>query len=137
MKKMLIIILLFFILISNLQPKTDFTLLNFFDGEYSAYTNSNSDNGVDLGFCSITKVATDKTIGESMKVSNILVGDAIEKLNLKVLKTEVLDTGVNVIYGHTKKIGESVTIQNKKVNIQIACYDDYFIIGWPLILGSF
>ena len=32
---------------------------------------------------------------------------------------------------------EKVEIENKNVNIQIAQNDDYSIIGWPLILGSY
>ena len=135
MKKLFIIIVLFLILICNIQPKADFSLLDYFDGEYTVY--SNSGEGVNLGFCYMSSKPVDNKMGESLKIENCLPSAALTKLNAKVVKTEYLQTGASVIYAYTNKIANSVEVNNNKVNLQLACYDDYFIIGWPLIMGSF
>ena len=62
---------------------------------------------------------------------------ALEVLNAKLIKIEQLDTGATIFYAYTDKIKKNVTIENQKVNIQIATYSDYSVIGWPLILGSY
>ena len=62
---------------------------------------------------------------------------AIEELNAKILFTEFLGIGASVIYAYTDQIGRYVNVNGEKVNIQIAQYNDYSVIGWPLILGSF
>ena len=57
--------------------------------------------------------------------------------NYALKKVEQLETGATIIYAYTDKIKKNVTIENQKVNIQIAIYPNYSIIGWPLILGSY
>ncbi|MBR1988802.1 MAG: hypothetical protein IKA36_07185, partial [Clostridia bacterium] len=61
----------------------------------------------------------------------------LNDLDAEVIKTEYLDCGAVVISAYTSKIGEQIEIDNTCVNLQIAVYDDYSIIGWPTILGSF
>lgn len=135
MKKMLIIILLFLVLICNLQQK-EFSLLNYFEGEFSVY--NNQDTGINLGFCSVSDdIKIDNKIGESMLVKNTSPDKALKVLNAEVVKTEVLENGANVIYAYTDLVKSQVILKNEKVNIQIACYQDYFVIGWPLILGGY
>jgi len=140
MKKFLIIIAMFLILISSQRINNDFSLLNYFSGEYTAYTESaESKNSVDLGFCYMQNATVDigKLVGESLVIKNFEPISAINKLNAKIVKTEYLEDGSIVIYAFTNFIKDKVNIDNKSVNLQIAHNDKYSVIGWPLILGSF
>ena len=140
MKKFFIVIVMFLLLISSKNMENNFTLLDYFSGEYISYSEQRENsNSVNLGFCYMQGDGVDKTklIGESLKIFNFEPVDALKKLNAKVVKTEYLDNGLVVIYAYTNLIQEKVEIDNKNVNIQIAQNDDYSIIGWPLILGSY
>ena len=138
MKKIFAIISLFIIFLSS-TPNTDFTLLDFFDGEYTAYSNTPlAENYINLGTCymNMGKVEGD-LVGESIVVYNLEIAKAIEDLSARVIMTEMLDDGTTVIYCYTDLIDTNVKINNSKVNIQIAHNDQCSVIGWPLILGSF
>ena len=140
MKKLFVVIVVFLILIGNVGVKNNFTLLDFFDGEYYAYSNSPiSNHYIFLGSCymNIGEVNSNDIVGESMIIENFEPISAIEELNGKIIFTEFLDTGASVIYAYTDQIGRYVNVNGEKVNIQIAQYNDYSVIGWPLILGSF
>lgn len=140
MKKLFVVIVVFLILIGNVGVKNNFTLLDYFDGEYYAYSNSPiSNHYIFLGSCymNIGEVNSNDIVGESMIIENFEPIAAIEELNAKILFTEFLDTGASVIYAYTDQIGRYVNVNGEKVNIQIAQYNDYSVIGWPLILGSF
>ena len=140
MKKLFVVIVVFLILIGNVGVKNNFTLLDYFDGEYYAYSNSPiSNHYIFLGSCymNIGEVNSNDIVGESMIIENFEPIAAIEELNGKIIFTEFLDTGASVIYAYTDKIGRYVNVNGEKVNIQIAQYNDYSVIGWPLILGSF
>lgn len=138
MKKLLCAISLFVILLSN-TPDTNFTLLDFFDGEYMAYSNLPlSNNCINLGNCymNVGRVQG-RLIGESIVIEDLEVASAIKELKAKIIKTEILEDGSNVIYCYTDMINTSVKVDGKSVNIQIAHNEQYSVIGWPLILGSF
>ncbi len=140
MKKFFIVIAMFLILISCKEVENDFTLLDYFSGEYMAYTEtSKSENCVNLGFCYMQDevVKENELVGESLKIYNFEPISALEKLNAKLVKTEYLENGTTIIYAYTNLIKEKVEVENKNVNIQIAQNDEYSIIGWPLILGSY
>ena len=140
MKKFFIVIAVFLILISCKEVENDFTLLDYFSGEYTAYTEIAVDsNCVNLGFCYMQDSVVDESelVGESLKVFNFEPISALKKLNAKVIKTEYLEDGTTIIYAYTNLIKEKVEVENKNVNIQIAQNDEYSIIGWPLILGSY
>ncbi len=140
MKKLFVVIVVFLILIGNVGVKNNFTLLDYFDGEYYAYSNSPiSNHYIFLGSCymNIGEVNSNDIVGESMIIENFEPIAAIEELNGKIIFTEFLDTGASVIYAYTDQIGRYVNVNGEKVNIQIAQYNDYSVIGWPLILGSF
>lgn len=137
MRKILIALFIMAILINGSPKKNDFTLLDYFEGEYHCYTASDAD-GVDLGFCCMAQERIEsECIGESMRFSNLEIGNALEVLEARVVRTECLDNGTVVIYAHTDMIDDSVSIDNQRVNIQIAHNDQYSVIGWPLILGGF
>ena len=97
------------------------------------------ESSTDLGFCymSVDKKVSDNVVGESIKISNFEPISAMKALNAKLIKTETLSNGTIVMYAYTHLIDDTVSVENKKVNLQIACAEDYCIVGWPLILGSF
>lgn len=137
MKKIWIMIFIFIFLLTG-QSNKEFSLLEYFDGDYSAYVTTAEYGGTNLGACYMTSnKKTKNRIGESMVIQNFEVGSALRTLQAKVIKTEYLPTGATVVYAYTKAIKNSVKVDDKTVNIQIACYDDYVVIGWPVIMGSF
>ncbi len=75
-------------------------------------------------------------VGESMVIYNFEAGAAIKTLRATIIKTEVVNNAT-IIYANSPLINSSVTIEGKKINLQIANYSDHSVIGWPLILGSF
>ena len=138
MKKLIIVIFVFLILIAGKQDNMSFSLLDYFSGDYTVYTSSSTENGVDLGFCYMnSKPVSESIVGESLVVENFEVASAIDILNARVVKTEYLEDGTTVIYAYTNLINETVKVDNERVNLQIATKNDRTIIGWPLILGSF
>ena len=140
MKKFLVVIVLFAVLMCSKDVKNDFTLLDYFSGEYISYTEEMYDRtALSLGFCYMQNdiVDTSELIGESLSIYNFEPIDALRKLGAKLIKTECLDSGMVVLYAYTNKICDYVEINNQKVNLQIANNNEYTIIGWPLILGSF
>ncbi len=140
MKKLLLVVFVFLILL-NSNYKNNFSLLDYFIGEYQAYTEQPVlDNNVFLGSCYINygKINNKQLlIGESMVINNFDPSDAIKKLKAVVVKTEYLENGATVIYAYSPLINKNVQINSRKVNLQIAYYEHYSVIGWPLILGSF
>ena len=139
MKKFAIVIILFLIVLSGVKNETEFSLLNYFSGEYIVYTSQGEDeNSVNLGFCYVnSKPVDDHIIGESMTIENLEVGAALQSLNARVVKTEYLEDGTVVIYAYSSLINDEVNVFGKQVNLQIATKNERTIIGWPLILGSF
>ena len=139
MKKILVVIIIFLIVLSGVETKRNFTLLEYFSGEYIVYTSKdNSENSVDLGFCYMnSKPVTNNVIGESISIENLEVGSAITTLKARVIKTETLEDGTCVIYAYSSLIDENITVDGKKVNLQIATKGNRSVIGWPLILGSY
>ena len=138
MKKICIVVILFVILISGISLKKDFTLLDYFSGEYTVYTSTQGKESINLGFCYMSSnISTQNVVGESIRIKNFEPISALKTLKARVVKTEYLEDGTTVIYAYTNLIDDTVKIENKKVNIQVAHKDEYSIIGWPLILGSF
>lgn len=139
MKKLMVVIFVFIVLIAGTQEDVNFSLLNYFSGEYTVYTSNNAGtNSVDLGFCYMnSQPVSGHIIGESIVVADFEVGSALEVLNARVVKTEFLEDGTTVIYAYTSLIDNKVQVSGQNVNLQIATKDERTVIGWPLILGSF
>lgn len=137
MKKIWIMLFIFvFLLCGQKQPR--FSLLQYFEGDYLAYTTTADIDSTNLGICFQTPntKATNK-IGESITIQNFEPANAITTLQAKVVKTEYLSTGATIIYAYSSLVPNSVTVDGKQVNLQIAYYETHTIIGWPLIVGSF
>ena len=140
MKKLIIFSALVMVLFYANSFNNNFSLLNYFTGEYYSYSNQESENSINLGFCYLSKEDSSSLkniIGESLKIVNLEISSAIKTLNAKVVKTEYLENGTTVIYAYSPLIKNNVSINDKRVNLQIASNKDFSIIGWPLILGSF
>ena len=138
MKKLFVVIIMFIIILSGVKTETNFSLLDYFSGEYTAYTEQNSSNGINLGFCYMnSNQNVEALIGESLVVKNLEIGSALSTLKAKVVKTEYLENDMIVIYAFSPLIDEKVKVFNTYVNLQIATSDDRSVIGWPLIMGSF
>lgn len=137
MKKICIAIFIFIFLLSGQKANTNFSLLNYFEGDYYAYVETAQYGGTNLGICHMIEKNVEEKIGESMTIYNFEPIAAIKTLNAKIVKTEQLETGATVIYAYTSLISTSVEVDGQKVNLQFAHYLDHTVVGWPLILGSF
>ncbi len=137
MKKLFAVIVVFAVLMFAYSGNKSFSLKNYFCGEYFCYSNAPiSSASINLGSCYMDSVKSNEAIGESMKIYNFEPAAAIKKLSAKVVKTEQVGAAT-IIYAYSSKIPAGVSFNDSKVNLQIACYDDYSIVGWPLILGSY
>ena len=138
MKKILVCIIIFAILISGI-PHKEFSLLDYFEGDYVSYTSSPvGDSYIDLGTCYMNYVKPQAAmLGESITIRNFEPAAAIKALNAKIVKTEHLEDGATIIYAYSSLIPKNVKAGKKKVNLQIAHYETYSVVGWPLILGSY
>ena len=139
MKKFVAILIVLICLLYVFNANKQFTLLDYFKGEYIAYTSRVVDEeSQDLGFCYMnSKMAKNGVVGESVKIKNFEISSAIKTLKAEVIFVEQLDGGLTIIYAHTKLISNRVVIHNKNVNLQVAVANDYCVVGWPLILGSY
>ena len=139
MKKLMIVIFMCLILVVGKHESTQFTLLDYFIGDYTAYTSSEVDSdSVNLGFCYMnSKPISKHLVGESIILKDCEAGAVIKTLNANVVKKEWLEDGTVVIYAYSSLIEKQVKVENKNVNLQIAIKENSIIVGWPLILGSF
>ena len=109
MKKMIVVIIVFLIIISNIKQGDNFSLLNYFEGDYIAYSSTKNNDCVDLGFCYMyTKPDVKNVVGESITIENFEPANALKVLNAKVIKTEYLEDGTTVIYAITNKIEDII-----------------------------
>ena len=59
-----------------------------------------------------------------------------KKLDLQVVSIEEFE-GLKVILGYTPCYKDCVYVDGKKVNVQLAVYDDKMIAGFPMILTGY
>lgn len=139
MKKIAVVLIMFLIILISAENQTQFSLLNYFSGEYVAYTSKDStEDSIDLGFCFInSKPVEGCVVGESMVIENFEVSSALSVLNARVVKTEYLEDGTTVIYAYSNLINDKVEVFGRNVNLQVATKNERTVIGWPLILGSY
>lgn len=136
MKKFIIVLLMGFLLLRGC--KTDFSLADYFIGTLKVYSLDSTAQSVDLGFAYITdKENCSAKVGESMTLNSVEPLLVLQKLSAKIVSTEVLEDGTEVIYAVSNIVPKSVSLNNKKVNLQLANTKDGVVIGWPLIIGSF
>ena len=145
MKKIFIILILCLLFACSVfvKPK-NFTLQDYFDaGILHIYTlRPINETSIPLAntYMSTSKkgLQPGDIIGESIYFNNLEVGDAIKKLKAKIKFTEYIDEqNLTIIYAYTNLISKNEIVNNIKINLQISVCDEYSIIGWPLIYGSF
>jgi len=145
MKKVIVILILCLLFACSIfvKPK-EFTLTNYFDsGVLHIYSrrplNETSISLAGTYMSTSTKgLKKGDIVGESMYFDNLEVGSAIKTLKAKVKFTEYLDEqNLTLIYAYTNLIPKHKIVNNVKVNLQISTCDEYSVIGWPLIYGSF
>lgn len=145
MKKIIIILLLCLLFICSIwvKPK-EFTLRDYFDsGILHIYTkrpiNETSIYLVGTYMSSSTKGATkEDIIGESLYFNNLEINSALTTLKAKVKFTEYIqEQHLTIIYAYSSLIPSYEIVDNVKVNLQISTCNEYSVIGWPLIYGSF
>lgn len=137
MKKIFVFLILIAILIINSSSKNDFSLQDYFSGRLTVYTKTcDVDNNI-LPNITIDN-NSNSAIGESMFFDNVEISNILNKLNAKVIFSEYISSrNLTLLYCQSPKIRKSVLVKNKQINLQIVLADDYVVIGWPLILGSF
>ena len=104
MKKILVVVIIFLILLGNVNFKNQFSLLDYFSGEYTVYTSTpNGEDGLNLGFCYMnSKPTTKNVVGESLKIEDLEVHAVLKDLSANVIKTECLEDSTIIIYAYTR-----------------------------------
>lgn len=144
MKKICIILILALVFGCSffVKPK-QFNLRSYFDsGILHIYTkqpiNQTSILISNLYMSSSSSGADKNILGESLYFENLEVGSALTKLKARVKFTEyVKNQNLTIIYAYTNLIPKYEMINNVKINLQISTSEQYSVIGWPLIYGSF
>ena len=145
MKKIIILLALTLLFACNIfiKPK-DFTLANYFDsGLLHIYTHRPI-NETSIAITNLYISTSDKglvkgdVVGESLYFSDLEVDSALKKLKAKVKFTEYLnEQNLTLIYAYTNLISKYEMVNNVKINLQISTCNEYSVVGWPLIYGSF
>ncbi len=141
MKKLIIIFILSVLICCSTYIKQNFTLSSYFTtGQLSYYTSSPiTTSSIKLADAYLThEKPSSNIIGESMYFTNLEVISAIDTLKAEVKFTEYLsEQNLTLIYCYTNLIPTYKYVKSFKINLQISTNDEYTIIGWPLIYGSF
>lgn len=122
MKKIVVLLILLSILMLNAYSKqTDFS--------FSKYFSSGT----------ITCYATDTNIkGESIYFENLEIDNALKTLKANVVfKEYIKEKRLTILYCLSPLINKTIVTKNKEINLQIAVSNNYVVLGWPMILGSF
>ena len=138
MKKIIVLILLLTILvITGIEKKGEFSFASYFDyGELTVFRQSGGEAEI---LPNITTYKNDKAIlGESMFFKNVEVNSLLKTLSANILWTEqIVEENLTILYCYSPNIPKTVRLNNNNINLQIATTDDYTVLGWPMILGSF
>lgn len=123
MKKLFILIMLLFILLLNAySQQSEFTFTNYFEiGSITQYKQQNK-----------------TLIGESAFFNNVEIDNILSKLNAKIQFIEYIkESDITILFCTSPLIYKSIKVKNKIINLQIAIAEEYTVVGWPMILGSF
>ena len=136
MKKFIVLAVLLLILILNsVQTKSNFSLKDYFDfGELTIYSNYKSEILPNVSM----NTYKGEVIGESLFLKNYEADAILKKLNAQIKFLEYIDNlDLSIIYAYSPIISKTVELKNTSINLQIAVANDYLVVGWPMILGSF
>ena len=138
-------------------PKYDYSLLNYVvaNSEVSFYTTSQNEinkkfmTKIDIGNGEIIKCQSHIAKNTAKNLNNIAgisfsfdgtnddIADFLQKVDAVIIKCENIDKNITTYLAYSKKINNSISIDNKKINLQIAQVDNKITIGSPLILGEY
>ena len=145
MKKVIVVLILCLMFACSIFIKpSEFSLQNYFDsGLLHIYTYrpiNETSIAITNMYMSTNNSGIQKgdIVGESLYFDNLEVGSAINKLKAKVKFSEYIEEqNLTLIYAYTGLIPKYEIVNNVKINLQISTCDEYSVIGWPLIYGSF
>lgn len=148
--KTLCIILIALILLMCM-PEFNITNIEVLNGTYYFFTTENYEDSNSLSVSSgngyviscksefasqlYRNLDKNKIVGISVETSDIDINSLVEKLNIEVCQTQNLKD-ISFIYGYSNRLTHFVTVDNQKINIQIAKTLDKIKIGYPLIFDS-
>ena len=138
-------------------PRYDYNLLNFVvaNSEVSFYTTTKNDflghniTKIDIGNGEIIKCQSHIAKNTASKLNNIAgisfafdgtsedIENFLQKVDAVIIKCENVDNHITTYLAFSRKINNSINIDNKKINLQIAQVDNKITIGSPLILGEY
>ncbi len=112
-----------------------------FNGEYSIYEKDipiDTEYDLSLVEALLKKSHTSNINGESIRFigNDKDIDYLIYKLNIKVVD-DYYFSNIRTIYGYSYRLGDTVKISGKKVNIQITKRGSTIIVGCPIIRGSY
>lgn len=144
MKKICIILILTLLFGCSffVKPK-QFNLRSYFNSGilhiYTKYPINNTSLPIsNLYMSNCTSGSKNQIIGESLYFENLEVGNALSTLKAKIKFIEYLkNQKLTIIYAYTNLIPKYEIVNNIKINLQISTCEQYSVIGWPLIYGSF
>lgn len=125
MKKIFILLILLCIVLLNCyNNQSEFTLSNYFQtGKITKYIDEERCNTL---------------IGESIYLDTIEIDSALNNLNATIKFAEyIADKDLTILYCNSPLINKTIVVKAETINLQIALTDEYTVIGWPMILGSF
>ncbi len=145
MKKIIIALILCLMFACNILTKPkQFSLQNYFDSGLLHIYTSRPINQTSIPITHLYMSTSNKgvtkgdIVGESMYFNNLEIDSALKKLKAKVKFTEFIDEqNLTLIYAYTNLISKYEMVNNIKINVQISTCNEYSVIGWPLIYGSF
>lgn len=143
MKKLFVTLSLFTLFICNIiVEQKNFSFRDYFDnGILYTYTKKPIDESsifLANNYMTINASSQQEVLGESVYFENLELGSAINTLQADIKFTEYLkNEQLTIIYAYSNLIPTHKYVNNYKINLQISVANDYIVIGWPLILGSF
>lgn len=124
--------------------KNEFSLTSYFNsGTLYTYTNKSINSSsvkITNNYINLDSQGAKKEdiVGESIYFKNLEVGSVLETMKAKVIFIEYLENeNLTIIYTLSPLIPVKKKVKNNYINFQIAISNEYTIIGWPTILGSF
>lgn len=145
MKKIIVMLMLCLLFACSIFIKPNhFTLTDYFDSGILHIYTKRPINETSLALSNIyisssnDGASAGDIVGESLYFTNLEVDAALKKLCAQVKFTEYLsEQRLTTIYAYSKLIHSHKFIDKVKVNLQISIADEYAVIGWPVIYGSF
>jgi hypothetical protein len=135
----------------SLTVHTNPTLESLGAGEYTIYSRENVQSNLvtrridtGLGFMYFTHSQNAAALralfrnidGESITLTNINARTILKKLNYSRVSTS-FDGIMQITYAYSNRGHQFITVNNSRVNLQIAETHNRVTVGWPVILGTF